>query len=689
MHQPWYRDEHTGEFMMPWVFLHAIKDYAELPWIQSHYPTIHATYNLVPSMMTQLEIYIEEGYKNDRLLALIAKNAPDLTESEKEQLLDKCFFANPRTMIAPLWRFNELYRKRSMFHTAGDALRQFNEEEMTDLAVVFLLSWCGNLLRRENALVRSLITKGSGFSQLEKTELIDALIHFCGSILPLYKSMQDQGKIAVFTTPFYHPILPLLLDLNAAKQSDSNIATPNKWSDYSEDAVVHVEDSVEWYKKNFARDPVGFWPAEGSVSNKALALMAKNGVKYACTDEDVLFKSLPNPHYRIDLYKRYALATENGEIGVLFRDKALSDLIGFNYSNMDPIAAAEDFMAKLRGVYDAVDFDAIVPVFLDGENAWEFYENNAFDFFNALYQRLSNADWCRAVTIPEAYQLENTKKIELKSIEPGSWIYGTFGTWMGHSEKNRAWELLSQTREDFKARENDLVDSTIALIKKELMIAEGSDWFWWYGDDHYTPLAAEFDENFRSHLIKVYKLMGIKPHPSLSDPIKHVETAIDQIPQSAPISPKIEGEESSYFEWIGAGKIDLSRAFSAMDSSGALFKTLQFGTDGKHYYFALCGNIEPIKTGGYEIKIETNGTHKYERRVRLTDELSKIPYSADGIKIALGKNIEVAMDAPLSKPSDMLEVAFLLYKQETLIQRVPLHNTLTLKMPNFDALWYI
>ncbi|MDR0664968.1 MAG: glycoside hydrolase [Helicobacteraceae bacterium] len=689
MHQPWYRDERSGDFLMPWVFLHAIKDYAELPWIQSRYPDIHATYNLVPSLMTQLEAYVKNGWQDDRFLALFAKEARELNEDERADLLEKGFFANPRTMIAPLWRFSELHQKRARFHSPNESIRHFDDDELTDLSVVFLLSWCGNQLRRTNALVKSLIAKGSGFSQLEKTELLETLITYCGEILRAYKTMQEQGKIAVFTTPFYHPILPLLLDMNSAKASDANIAAPNKWSDFSDDAELHVQSAIEWYEANFGAKPQGFWPAEGSVSVEALNLLAKHGVKFACTDEDVLFKSLPNPHYRVDLYKRYFLKTENGEIGLLFRDKALSDLIGFNYSSMDAQAAADDFMSKLKGIYDLVDFDAIVPIFLDGENAWEFYENNAFDFFNALYERISVADWCQTVTIPEAFRLDAAPKIELQALQPGSWIYGSFSTWMGHSEKNRAWELLAQTREAAKPYLDDLDEKTKALAIKELMIAEGSDWFWWYGDDHYTPLASQFDEIFRSHLVQVYRLLGQKPHPALSEPIKRVREAVDQIAQSAPIFPSIDGRKSSYYEWIGAGSLDLSRVFSAMDSSAAPFKTLQYGTDGKFYYFSLKGNLEPIKTGGYELAIETQGAFIYNRRLRLSGEILRGPYQSEGIKAAFGSNLEIALYAPLTRQDDRLEIAFLLYKQDTLIQRIPLYNTLTLGMPDLDAEWYI
>jgi alpha-amylase/alpha-mannosidase (GH57 family) len=687
MHQPWYRDERSGEFLMPWVFLHAIKDYAELLWIQSHYPNIHATYNLVPSLMTQLEYYTKD-YKSDRMLALLAKESSDLSDDEKVVLLEQCFFANPRTMIAPLWRYSELYNKRTLYKNAEEALRHFEDEEFDDLSVLFLLSWCGNQLRRTNPIVKGLIVKAAGFTHAEKQDLFATLVEFCANITSAYKQLQNQGKIAVFTTPFFHPILPLLLDVNAAKASDSHIATPNKWSDFSADAARHVESAIEWYKNVFDAKPIGFWPAEGAVSMAALSLLAKNGILCACTDEDVLFKSLPNPHYRIDLYKRYALHTQNGEINLLFRDKALSDLIGFNYSNMDADTAADDFVARLRSIYDSVDFDAIVPVFLDGENAWEFYENNAFGFFNALYDRLSRIDWCKTVTVPEAHRIQSVPKVDIDSIATGSWIYGTLGTWIGHSEKNRAWELLATAHEHAYSRMGALDRQTQYFIARELMIAEGSDWFWWYGDDHYTPLAAEFDGIFRGHLKRVYELLGEKPHSALNDPIKRVMESSEHTPPIAPISPMIDGSRSYYFEWIGAGRVDLSRSFSAMDTSGAPFKTLLYGTDGEHFFFQLSGNIERLKEGGYELEVDIQGIHTIKHRLRFTS-FGDGQYAQEGIKAAFANCVEIAVNAPLIKPSDTLEAAFFLYRQDTLIQRVPLYNKLTLKMPNFDALWYI
>ncbi|GHV05693.1 glycoside hydrolase [Campylobacterota bacterium] len=673
---------------MPWVFLHAIKDYGEMIWIQSHYPNIRATYNLVPSLMTQLEFYIKD-YSSDRFLALLAKDSESLSEDERLVLLDQGFFANPRTMIAPFWRFSELHSKRTLYKNAQEASRNFSDEELTDISVLFLLSWCGNLLRRTNGIVGNLIAKASGYTQEEKIGLIETLIDFCKTILPMYRTFQEQGKVSVFTTPFFHPILPLLLDLNAAKASDSNLAIPSKWSDFSDDATRHVEDAINWYQSVFGISPPGFWPAEGAVSSAALSLMAKHGIQYTCTDEDIFFKSVPNPHYRIDLYKRYALNTENGEIGLLFRDKALSDLIGFNYSNMDPQVAADDFVSKLRGIYDAVDFNAIVPVFLDGENAWEFYDNNAFGFFNALYERLSNIDWCKTVTIPEAHRLESVPKVTLNSIGTGSWIFGTLGTWMGHSEKNRAWELLAQTHELAKAHYDRLDAETQYRVTRELMIAEGSDWFWWYGDDHYTPQAAEFDEIFRGHLKQVYQLLEEKPHSALSDPIKRIRVDTEHIPQSAPISPNIDGHRSYYFEWTGAGKVDLSRAFSTMDTSGTIIKTLLYGTDGEYFYFQLSGGTEQFHDGGYELAIDIKGVHTIAHRLRLSNALAKEPYNSTKLKVALGECLEIAVAAPLTKPTDQIEVSFLLYKSDTLIQRVPVYNSLTLKTPNFDTLWYI
>ncbi len=593
MHQPWYRDEGAKKSLMPWVFLHAIKDYAELPWIQSHYPGIKATYNLVPSLMAQLSNYPGD-WQSDQLLHLLSLPAGSLDEGQKAQLLEKGFFANPQTMIAPLWHYQALYEKRSRFEQADQAVRHFDDQELCDLSVLFLLSWCGNLLRREEPTVKALLQKGSHFSQEDKLSLIEALTSFCATIPARYKAAQKSGEIAIFTTPYYHPILPLLLDLGSAKASDSHIATPSEWCDFSQDAATQVDRAISWYSESFDRPPPGFWPAEGAVSEKAMALLADRGVPIACSDEDILFKSLGGMHQRSDLYRRYQLESTGGSIGMLFRDKALSDLIGFNYASFDPQHAADDFMAKLKDIHDSCDFNPLVSVFLDGENAWEFYGNNGFEFFNALYERIAKTPWCQTVTAPEAFEVPVQER-KLPALQPGSWIYGSLSTWMGHAEKNRAWERLVMTKKAADKGKSALDKESAAAVDEELLIAEGSDWFWWFGDDHYTPLASEFDALFRGHLRRVYHLMGQKPPAVLDEAIKQVDTQLsDHTVPTAIITPRIDGRQSSYFEWMGAGRIDLTRAFSAMDSSAAIFETLLYGSDGRHFYFQLQGNIDRL-----------------------------------------------------------------------------------------------
>ncbi len=689
MHQPWYREGGSQESLMPWVFLHAIKDYAELPWIQSHFPGLKATYNLVPSLMVQLEAY-PKGWQHDRLLNLLAKEAQSLDEKEKAALLEKGFFANPQTMIAPLWGYQALYEKRSRFESAEEAVRHFDDQELTDLAVLFLLAWCGNLLRREEPTVKSLIKKGSRFTQEEKKRLIEVLVAFCASIPKRYKEAQKMGQIAIFTTPFYHPILPLLLDLKAAKASDGQIETPKRWCDFSDDAATQVDRAASWYREQFDAPPPGFWPAEGAVSEKAMALLASRSIPYACTDEDILFKSLDGPHQRSDLYRPYRLETPEGPIGMLFRDKALSDLIGFNYASFDPQHAADDFMAKLKAIHESCDFNPLVSVFLDGENAWEFYQNNGFEFFNALYERIEKAPWCQAITVPEAFEQEQLHPRSLQSLQPGSWIYGSLSTWMGHAEKNRAWELLAMTKEAATQAAESLDTQKAEAIQEALLIAEGSDWFWWFGDDHYTPLASEFDALFRSHLRQVFHLLGKKPPKVLDEAIKQVDPQTsDLIAPSAPISPRIDGYQSSYFEWMGAGRLDLTRAFSAMDSSGAIFETLLYGTDGRHFFFQLQGNIDRLESGDYLLEIELGGRHKSQRRLKLDPKKLATAQCSDHLEAAMRSCLEIKLLDPIDDPQETPDVAFMLYRQETLIQRIPLYRALSLKMPEFNALWYI
>ncbi len=693
MHQPYYKDDISGEYKMPWVFLHAIKDYYEIVRYIEKFSSIKATFNVVPSLLEQLREY-ESGFVNDSLLSLIKKHVSVLTVEEKKKLSTMLFYSNPKTMILPLKRYAELYDKKNSFKDSDDFALQISDDEMVDLQVLFLLSWCSNALREKSKIVTSMLSKGRGFGHPDKEDLLDELFGFVKTIIPYYGKMQKEGRIEVSTTPYYHPILPLLLDKNAAKEADRGAVTPKEFADFRSDAAMHVKDAVSYYEGLFGAAPSTFWPAEGSVSVEALRLLSSNGVKHVGADEDVLFKSIEG-RLRSNLYKKYYVG-DDYKIGVLFRDKGLSDLLGFTYSNKNPKEAAADFISRLSQIKDTLSFNPVVPIILDGENAWEYYDNNAKDFFEALYEEIERADWCETLTFSEVFQKDDVESGYIEHIKPGSWIYGTFSTWMGHEEKNRGWELLSIAKNSYEAKKSMLAEEADKKAKKELMIAEGSDWFWWYGDDHYTPQADEFDELFRKHLINIYKIIGETPPQKMFEPICKVKTGKQRSKPKNYVSPTIDGQISDFYEWLGGGYVDLDADFSVMDSGGFHFEKLFWGFDDENIYFAIKGKFDELIDKGYELSIDLTGSADVSFKLEFTRQNKTLSCIQNGIlhrvEWAVGDVIEISVPKGcLACGCDsLLQASFEIQKNSKAIERAPLYGSLGLEVnEKFLEDWYI
>ena len=693
MHQPYYKDDISGEYKMPWVFLHAIKDYYELVRYIEKFSSIKATFNVVPSLLEQLREY-ESGFVNDSLLSLIKKHVSVLTVEEKKKLSTMLFYSNPKTMILPLKRYAELYDKKNSFKDSDDFALQISDDEMVDLQVLFLLSWCSNALRERSKVVTSMLSKGRGFGHPDKEDLLDELFGFVKTIIPYYGKMQKEGRIEVSTTPYYHPILPLLLDKNAAKEADRGAVTPKEFADFRSDAAMHVKDAVSYYEGLFGAAPSTFWPAEGSVSVEALRLLSSNGVKHVGADEDVLFKSIEG-RLRSNLYKKYYVG-DDYKIGVLFRDKGLSDLLGFTYSNKNPKEAAADFISRLSQIKDTLSFNPVVPIILDGENAWEYYDNNAKDFFEALYEEIERADWCETLTFSEVFQKDDVESGYIEHIKPGSWIYGTFSTWMGHEEKNRGWELLSIAKNSYEAKKSMLAEEADKKAKKELMIAEGSDWFWWYGDDHYTPQADEFDELFRKHLINIYKIIGETPPQKMFEPICKVKTGKQRSKPKNYVSPTIDGQISDFYEWLGGGYVDLDADFSVMDSGGFHFEKLFWGFDDENIYFAIKGKFDELIDKGYELSIDLTGSADVSFKLEFTRQSKTFSCIQNGtlqrVEWAVGDVFEISVPKGcLACGCDsLLQASFEIQKNSKTIERAPLYGSLGLEVnEKFLEDWYI
>ena len=663
MHQPWYINPFTQEFEMPWVFLHAIKDYYEMPWLVSRYKKIKATFNLVPSLIKQLQIY-SENPSSCKFLNLLKKGIDKISNTEKEYLLKILFSANLTTMIKPIPRYFQIYQKYM-------TTQNLTNQDFLDLQVLFLLSWTGNYLRENNHYIKTLLEKGKDFNQEEKEKLIYVLLNFLKEIIPYYKKLENEGKIEITSTPYYHPILPLLLNIESAKESKPDIALPKITANFKEDAVYHLSAALDEYQSIFDKNPNGLWPAEGSLSNQTLELFIEHKIKWTATDEDVLYNSIgKRDKYKIYKYK---------DICIFFRDRYLSDSIGFRYQNMNEKDAVDDFISHLRSIYNSSQDCQVVSVILDGENAWEFYKNNGKDFFNRLYSEISHQRWIECITFSEA--LEKNVEIEnLESIKAGSWIYGNFTTWIGHPEKNTAWEYLSETRNFLESeKENELYKKAIEYI----FIAEGSDWFWWYGDDHFTIYADKFDLLFRSNLMKVYDILGKKPPAKLSKSIKQTfKQPVIKNPKNY-ITPTIDGKITSYFEWLFSGEIDLTFDLSSMNTE-ILFNKLYYGYDKENFYLRFDGSVNQIKNDILRLNFIT------DKEISFSVPVSNEKYTDEnGVEAVSKKIIEIKIPLNLLNEKKF-EFYIEILKDSRLLQKLPVYSIIMLDISeNFDYDWMV
>jgi alpha-amylase/alpha-mannosidase (GH57 family) len=563
-HQPYYPDDVAGDNPMPWVRLHGVKDYYGMALHLLEYPQMHCTINLVPSLLLQLQAYTDRG-ATDRPLEMSRLPADSLTEDDCLYLLDHFFMANTEQMIKPFLRYFELHQRRAQGrNTAREALRRFTEKDFRDLQVWFNLAWVHPLAVEQDPELRALVTKGRHFTEKEKHRLLDKHIEILRRILPLHRQLAESGQVELTTTPYFHPILPLLYDKKLAREAMPDVKLPRYTGGYQEDAAVHVGRAVTQHARLFGKPPTGLWPAEGSVCQNMIPLLVRHGIRWIATDEAILGHStqgfvsrdaqghVRNPER---MYRPYKVREADRELAIIFRDHALSDMIGFHYQRSDPAGAPEDFFHHLHNIADAVNGNepALVNIILDGENCWEHYPGGGVTFLRELYRRATTTPGVRPVSVG-AYLNEHPPRDSLPHLFAGSWINHNFAIWIGHEEDNTAWDALHRAREHLRERSQAALVPPDKLRQawEELYIAEGSDWFWWYGDDHSSAQDALFDYLFRKHLQNIYTLLGDVPPPELARAIKkRALRPLHTSPRSF-LDVKIDGRHT-FFEWLNAG----------------------------------------------------------------------------------------------------------------------------------------
>ena len=494
---------------MPWVRLHGTKDYLDMVTILEKYPSIHQTFNLVPSLLEQIEDYASRTTK-DKFLELSYKPANELTAQDKEFILDNFFSINAQRVISIHPRFYELYLKNL-------GKKEFSTQDYLDLQVWFNLAWIEPVFRQNRPQLWALITKARFFTEEEKQAVLNVQTEILEEIIPAYKKFMEKGQVEVTISPCYHPILPLLYSTNIAKEANPKTVLPKVKFAYPEDAKVQIDNAVKFYQQRFSTPLSGMWPSEESVSEHILPFIIQSGIKWIVTDEGILFKSLKKKNRDPKLlYQPYLLKREEGDLNIVFRDRNLSDLIGFVYYNMKAEDAVGDFMKHLENINNSFeDVDSLVTVAMDGENAWEYYPNDGRDFLELLYEKISDSKFIKATTIKEYLETHESKS-EIKRLGAGSWIYGEFGKWIGNPYKVRAWEWLAEARKELENPKLKLESSKLDLAWKQMYILEGSDWFWWYGED---PGGA-FDKLFRIHLSNFYQLIGKEPPDYTKHPLE-------------------------------------------------------------------------------------------------------------------------------------------------------------------------
>ena len=581
MHQPFYKDLVSGEYKLPWTRMHALKDYYGMVRILEEFPKVRQTFNLVPSMMAQVAEYAS-GEAVDPFLQAALKPAEELSDAERTFILRNSFYSDPQRMIYRYPRYGELFDAWQRQKDSG-ARVAFSAQDFRDLQMWSQLAWFDEEFQALDAEVRDWVERGRNFTLSDQFRMGEKQREIVGQVLPEYRKLAGTGQIEISTTPYYHPILPLVCDSNIAGVSHPNVSLPPRFR-YPCDARMQLTMAREYCGDTFGVQPIGLWPSEGSVSDEVFSIAAELGFEWAATDSGVLNRTLNQSVPVEGLYRPYQWRQGERAMSVLFRDHFMSDLIGFVYSRMDAAAAADDFLRRIRdncaGILGA-GRDALVPIILDGENAWEYYDRNGRPFLRELYRRISEDGRMNAVTVSEALRLMASQPLD--HIFPGSWIGANFDVWIGAEEDNQAWTQLLLARQTYDAAAAVPEDQR-RMAMEELLIAEGSDWCWWYGPEHDSANRPEFDQLYRSHLANVYRFLNLAPPEELSRPILRMSVPEVHVPPSGPISPVIDGEVTSYFEWIGAGAYRVDERSGSMHGKKFVIREVFFGSDGASFY---------------------------------------------------------------------------------------------------------
>lgn len=525
MHQPQYRDLVSGVYQLPWTYLHAIKDYADMAAHLEAEPAARAVVNFAPLLLEQIEDYARQidGFLTnslairDPLLAALASPALPAPEEARMTLIKACLRANETRMIGRFPAYRRLADMAGWLVSHPEATRYLSNQFLADLLVWYHLAWLGETVRRSDARVQRLLGKEAGYTLHDRRELLAAIGELLSGVIPRYARLAERGQVELSVTPYAHPILPLLLDFHVAREAMPEAPLPllRQYPGGEEQARWHVREGIETFRRHFGFAPAGCWPSEGAVSQAAVKLLAEAGFRWTASGEGVLRNSLREAGHAEHgvkeawLHRVYSL--DDAGIRCFFRDDGLSDLIGFTYATWHADDAVNNLVHHLENIADRCKQhpEHVVSIVMDGENAWEHYPENAYYFLSALYRRLSGHPRLELTTFSDCAQ--SVPPRPLRAVTAGSWVYGTLSTWIGEADKNRGWDMLGDAKRALDAAAARLKPDRLDRARRQLAVCEGSDWFWWFGGDNPAATVADFERLYRQHLTNLYQLIGAEP----------------------------------------------------------------------------------------------------------------------------------------------------------------------------------
>lgn len=703
MHQPWYLDPCTGKMLLPWVRLHGVSAYWDMAKLFQAYPDLRATISFSPALLDQLHYLVEGG--QDIYEQLTLRDANDLSLEDRISLLKHFFSVHWGNILANMPYYLELLEKRGReVPKAGwvEAASHFSTEEIRDLQILFNLAWCGFSACKDPD-IQQLLARQKNYSEEDKHLLLQKQHDILSQLLPLWRELFTKKSLEAGCSPYYHPILPLLVDSNIAKRSNPEAHLPERFC-FPQDAEVQIQQAVLRVEQEFGIRPMGLWPSEAAISPEIIPLVQKCHMQYVIADSEILFHSLDDRGStpgRRRMYQPYRV----DDCTIFFSDSALSTSIAKGYSSWaDSRAAAADFLQKIVNVRDVARVDGNLPplvvIALDGENPWEAYPNRGYDFLSALYEQLNQQSSIEVTTL-QGYLERYSPTVGLEYLHSGSWIEGNYAVWIGDPDKNRAWNLLGRARRRFARAQTaaeKIPEDKLKEAFTHLLRAEGADWFWWMGEPFTSVEEQVYEALYRNHLTAMYWALGDSPPADLSQPIEFGNIVHPLRQPTMLIQPRIDGKRTSFFEWRGAG-------FYRVPASGSMYQAhafivgLYWGFDAGRIFL----RIDPIEDSRERIMLTFQNVDLWfeltepERCITGKIELTTPPrlvLSAtvtNGQHLSLGSLEEIAFAEvietaiPISRlglsPKTRLGLSLHFAREGQVLSRVPSQGVIEIEIP--------